>query len=71
MAIETKYNIGDEVWFPFRGNPHKSKIKAIYIYHINGRIFIRYIMEDMCGESFMAYSERHAYSSREELLKSL
>lgn len=69
MKIETKYNIGDEVWFPFGGKPYKSKVKAIYIYHINGNIFTRYIMEDMYGESFMASRERHTYSSQEELLK--
>ena len=41
MKIDTKYNIGDEVWFPFGGKPYKSKVKAIYIYHINGNIYVR------------------------------
>ena len=26
MTIETKYNIGDEVWFKFLNEPFKSKV---------------------------------------------
>ena len=34
MSIETKYNIGDEVWFMFDGKPLNGKVARISEYTI-------------------------------------
>ena len=32
MVIETKYNIGDEVWFMFNHKPTQGKILGLTVY---------------------------------------
>ena len=66
MKIETKYNIGDEVWFMFGGKPHKSKVLGIKVWSQDWYIY--------CVQQFQSSGdvlEELLFSTKEELLKSL
>lgn len=65
MTIETKYNIGDEVWFMYRNKVFSGRIVGIFI-RSNG---ISYkIVSIIKG---MWFSESNLFPTKEELLKSL
>lgn len=74
MKIETKYNIGDEVWWKHRnGTIHNGIISAIKISVLNqqSNVGIRYgIKTDPDDADFYEWFWDF-YSSKEELLKSL
>ena len=64
MTIETKYNIGDEVWFTTNSRqPVKAKITKIYI---DGESQCRYLFDE-----YVPRLERDLFPTKEELLKSL
>lgn len=64
MAIETKYNIGDEVWvMSYNNHPHCVRITSI---SIKSDLSIRYHFRD-----FFDREENELFRSKEELLKSL
>ena len=68
MKIETKYNIGDEVWFIFDGKPLNGKIVKISEYTI--KIEVRF--KD--GKDYLFSREIKGFElfpTKEELLKSL
>ena len=70
MTVETKYNIGNEVWVNHNGRPTKVTIKRISCYigrwgHLL-REHIMYLANDDCS-----YSEDILSPTKEELLKSL
>lgn len=68
MAIETKYNIGDEVWFLFDGKPLNGKIARISEYTIK----VVVIFKDGKEYSFIRdIKDFKLYPTKEELLKSL
>ena len=64
MTIETKYNIGDEVWFMFLNEPFKSKVYA----YIGGKekLYRCKLFLQSC-----ARREDKLFPTKEELLKSL
>ena len=64
MAIETKYNIGDEVWFYFCGQIDSGIIKCIEIY---SPCEVFYRMKVNC----VAFMESDLFPTKEELQKSL
>ena len=41
MTIETRYNIGDEVWFMFDGKPLNGKIARISEYTIKVKVIFK------------------------------
>lgn len=62
MKIETKYEIGQEVWVMTMGNPYCTTITAIHI-DKNGLSYnLRYLL---------AREEERIFPTKEELLKSL
>lgn len=62
MKIETKYDIGQEVWVMTMGKPYCAKITAIHI-DKNGLLYnIKYLL---------AKKEEELFPTKEELLKSL
>lgn len=68
MKIETKYNIGDEVWFMFDGKPLSGKIARISEHTI--KIEVRF--KD--GKDYLFCREIKGFNlfpTKEELLKSL
>lgn len=73
MVIETKYNIGDEVWGIPNGEPVKMPISRIYvkIHRVSG-VHISYEF-DSVDDTDRTYrlSEYMVFPTKEELLKSL
>lgn len=78
MKIETKYNIGDEVWVMKDNRPKKFEVQGLSIELIDGlydscRHFgIDVIKYDLGTRMFpLIYGECVVFPSKEELLKSL
>lgn len=67
MKIETKFNIGDEVWYKDYSEIFQDKISQIKV-NIDcfGTIYIYY---DLWGD--VTKEEHQLFSTKEELLKSL
>lgn len=64
MTIETKYNIGDEVWFWFN---HTALVGIIVNIVICSDMKVRY----KCDDYYNILTEDELYFTKEELLKSL
>ena len=72
MKIETKYNIGDEVWGEWYMEIEKFKVKGISIIVEENKISILYDLvdtQDYTNEASM--TEEYLFPTKEELLKSL
>lgn len=69
MLIETKYNIGDEVWYRHHANIIKGVIEYIELY-ANENIFVDYQVhsEYNSKSSFKWLQESQLYKSKEELI---
>lgn len=65
MTISTKYDIGDMVWFMYNNICVLKKVENINIdvYHK----YVQYMFDENC----IWLSEKHLFSTKEELLKSL
>lgn len=64
MTIETKYNIGDEVWFMgHQGYPHRDRVASI---RIMSDLSILYYLEVN-----LSREENELFPTKEELVKSL
>ena len=64
MTIETKYNIGDEVWFTTQyRRPVKAKIIGIHI--VDKSLCLRYLFDE-----YSPRLERYLFPTKEELIKS-
>lgn len=62
MKIETKYDIGQEVWVMTMGKPYCTTITAVHI-DKNGLLYnLKYLL---------AKKEEQIFPTKEELLKSL
>lgn len=70
MTIETKYNIGDEVWGVSHREIWSGRITAITIYHAFGmsRIDYKVFVEE---EMHFTFREQELFPTKEELIKSL
>lgn len=70
MTIETKYNIGDEVWtLDFFNQPHNGEITAISTFYnqkCEERNYISYFVYPLGSRT-----EQEVFPTKEELLKSL
>ena len=70
MTIETKYNIGDKVWFQTLGTNHNANIIHINIdIYPNGEHEIHYNLHNK-GYSYERH-EDELFKTKEELLKNL
>lgn len=75
MTIETKYNIGDEVWFLAQNAVWNCKVDGIYIsiredIQEDNRIVYEFCNNNAYGGVFSVY-EKALFPTKEELLKSL
>jgi hypothetical protein len=70
MTIETKYNIGDEVWFQTLGINYKALITHVHIdVFTDGDHIIHY---DLLREDYpYERNEDELFPTKEELLKNL
>ena len=71
MTIETKYNIGDEVWCMNNNKVYMSFIQEVRVRKNNKKTKIEYIVEKMQKIDFGLKKEDELYPTKEELLKSL
>ena len=71
MKIETKYNIGNEVWMLLLNEPEQFVITGIEFTH--HRIFVgcEYYIKSIDCEYEVKISEELLFPTKEELLKSL
>lgn len=65
MTISTKYDIGDMVWFMYDNRCVLKKVENINIDVCH--MYIQYMFD----ENDIWLSEKHLFSTKEELLKSL
>lgn len=71
MKIETKYNIGQKVWFILKGKVVKDVVDMIHI-HIGGDENISYSFNGRRASGlFEIIEESSIFPTKEELLKSL
>lgn len=71
MTIETKYKIGQEVWYAnIFGEPFKTKIYGIVVEILGNSTLISYYV-GLNEESCSLRRESVFYPTKEELLKSL
>jgi hypothetical protein len=70
MTIETKYNIGDEVWCILGGKARQGIISEI-IFNQVGHTLIGYHYNIQFGVSHGSFNEPDIFPTKEELLKSL
>lgn len=71
MKIETKYNIGDEVWTVIKGKAVKEVVNMIHI-HIGSYENISYSFNSRRALGlFEPIEESNIFPTKEELLKSL
>lgn len=71
MTIETKFNIGDEVWCMHNNKVYISFIQEVRVRKNNKKTKIEYIVESMQKIDFGLKKEDELYPTKEELLKSL
>ena len=74
MTIETKYNIGDEVWGVPNGVPIKIPIKRVFIKVYKNDIRISYEFDNIeinDPDRIYRLPEYMVFPTKEELLKSL
>lgn len=72
MKIETKYNLGQEVWFMFDNKPRTAKVLKIGVQCRNEFTVILYeIKLNNYDVKPFKVEECDIYLSKEELLKSL
>lgn len=72
MTIETKYNIGQEVWGIVNGGAHKLQIGNIILHYSKGYKAIKYgFGKTPYTGHFDLIEESKLYPTKEELLKSL
>lgn len=70
MTIETKHNIGDEVWFiNLRKEPMQAKIFRINVEVRRKNIYVEYSLSNK--EFIVTRKEDELFPTKEELLKSL
>lgn len=65
MKIETKYNIGDEVWLIYRNKIYNAYVEDV----IPFKDITTYMLRSFAGKK--RYPEYDLYPTKEELLKSL
>ena len=65
MTIETKYNIGDEVWLMYRNKTYNAYVEKVIPFND----ITTYMLRSFAGKR--RYPECDLYPTKEELLKSL
>lgn len=72
MTIETKYNIGDEVWGIPNGKSVRFTIERISVkVYANGHKSISYEYDDANDDRIYRLPEYMVFPTKEELIKSL
>ena len=71
MKIETKYDIGDEVWIMIRGECYQLRVAGIRTTTLKGYKSLEYFVSEEGEELSFTFEESELFPTKEELLKSL
>ena len=71
MTIETKYNIGDEVYYKRFCEIYKLRIVGVRVIEKPPISFIEYYVVEEEDDISISLAEQLLFSTKEELLKSL
>ena len=71
MTIETKYNIGDEVWFKRFSEIYKLRIVGVSVLEKPPISFIEYYVVEEGDDISICLAEQILFPTKEELLKIL
>ena len=71
MIIETKYNIGDDVWTRFANEAILCKLDDGRIIEDDGFLKVVYSVSDLKERMFGSRFINELFSTKEELIKSL
>ena len=71
MKIETKYDIGDEVWIMIFGECYQLIVAGIRTTTLKGYKSIEYYVAEDGDELSFTFEESVLFPTKEELLKSL
>lgn len=71
MKIETKYDIGDEVWIMIYGECYQLRVVGIRITKLKNHKAIEYFVSEDGDELSFTFDESEFFPTKEELLKSL
>jgi hypothetical protein len=71
MKIETKYNIGDEVWLIWEHKVQSAKIDSIWNITVNPEISVIYQLNMKWHDAPLLFKENALFPTKEELLRSL
>lgn len=71
MKIETKYNLGDEVWVDVLDEPCTFIVKGIRVICDKFHKRIVYTLLEEGGDIFIYLDEKEIFPTKEELLNSL
>lgn len=74
MTIETKYNIGDEVWLMYENKAITARVLDMNVEireHIMGDVFASCYCKIKCPHFTREIHDSHLFPTKEELLKSL
>ena len=69
MTIETKYNIGDEVWFMCENKVYVSFIEDVRVKRNNKNTKIEYMVESMQKKDFGLKKESDLYPHQRRIAK--
>lgn len=73
MKTETKFNVGDEIFFYSKGNVTSAKVNSIYIEIFNEATLIKYKYSEGCESKLISFEyqidESEVFSSKEEFIK--
>lgn len=67
MTIQTKFDIGQEVWFMHDNKPEQGVVRQLRVFHHGTQYNVDYDLRDRPG----FYDELHLFPSKAELLESL
>ncbi len=74
MTIETKYNIGDEVWLMYENRAITAQVVTMNVEisdHIMGDVSANCYCKIKCPHFTREIHDSHLFPTKEELLKSL
>jgi hypothetical protein len=71
MTIETRFNIGDEVWFIWENIVQSAKIDGIWNITVNPEKSVIYQLNMIWHDAPLLFKENALSPTKEELLNSL
>ena len=71
MKLETKFNIGDEVWIRYVLSPLRCVVQSIIIHENDSVRYILSTLDRGCDNFITGSYENHVFRTKQELLDSV